>query len=73
MASNEKVEGNKPHLKFDFTYWEVFSVLYATHIHPVCNMYTPCIHRLNKVDSMATVQNEILNRFIVPSTIYKLT
>ena len=25
MASNQKVEENRPPLKFNFTYWEVFS------------------------------------------------
>ena len=39
----------------------------------IFTLYATCIHHVYiKVDSMATVQNKILNRFIVPSTIYKL-
>ena len=34
-AENQKVEENRPPLKFNFTYWEVFSALYTTCIHHV--------------------------------------
>ena len=40
MASNKKVEENRPPLKFNFTYWEGFSGLFTTCILDVYTMYT---------------------------------
>ena len=39
MASNQKVEDQRPPLKFNFTYWEGFSGLYTACIQ----VYTGCI------------------------------
>ena len=39
MASNKKMEENRPPLEFNFTYWDGFSALYTTCIH----LYTPCL------------------------------
>ena len=44
MASNQKVEENRPPLKFNFTYWEEFSALYMACLAPVYDLYTNCIH-----------------------------
>ena len=39
MIENQKVEDQRPPLKFNFTYWEGFSALYTACIHP-------CIHHV---------------------------
>ena len=44
MASNQKVEENRPTLEFNFTYWDEFSALYMACIAPVYNLYTTCKH-----------------------------
>ena len=66
MVSNQKVEDKRPPLKFNFTYWEGFSALYTTCIHHVYTMYTMLVSGIISSTGLATVQNQIFNRFIIP-------
>ena len=66
MASNQKVEDKRPPLKFNFTYWEGFSALYTTCIHHVYTMYTMLVSGIISSTGLATVQNQLLNMFIIP-------
>ena len=61
MASNKKVEENRPPLKFNFTYCPVYN-LYK----PVYTMYTMLVSSIISSTILATVQNQILNMFIIP-------
>ena len=61
MAENQKKQENKPHLKFNFTYWEEFSALYTTDVHHVYTMYIMLVSGVY----LAIAWNQILNRFII--------
>ena len=63
MASNQKVEENRPPLKLNFTYWEpciqsVYTCIY--HVYYASEWY------YISSAGLATVQNQILNMFIIP-------
>ena len=64
MASNQKMEENRPPFKFDFTYW-VFSPVYNVYT-PLYTMYTMLVSGIISSTSLATVQNQILNMSIIP-------
>ena len=65
MASNQKVEDKRPPLEFNFAYLEGFSALYTTCIHHVYTMYTMLVSGIISSTGLATVQNQILNMFII--------
>ena len=68
MASNQKVEDQRPPIKFNFTYWEGFSAFYCIQLAytPVFIMYNMLVSGIISSTGLTTVQQQIFNRFIIP-------
>ena len=58
MVSSQKVEENRPLVKFKFSYWEVLT--------PVYNLHTPCIHHYTMYIMLVSSRLELLVMCFLP-------